>query len=60
MTAPTQIQIDGIISFFNQSIQEGKLDSNYSVYYKPQLIGRTDGYDQLYKTIQLFQHCNSD
>lgn len=59
MTAPTQIQINSVISFFNQYIQEGKLDSNYSVYYKPQLIGRPDENDQLYRTIQSFQHWNS-
>ncbi|CAO1316068.1 unnamed protein product [Diamesa tonsa] len=55
---PSQNQIDSIISFFTQSIQEGKLNSNYSIYYKTQLIGQTDENDQLFKTIKSFQHWN--
>ena len=60
MSSPSQNQIDSILSFFSQSIQGEKLDSNYSVYYKTQLIGLTDENDRLYKTIKSFQHWYSD
>lgn len=60
MSSPSQHQIDSILSFFTKSVQERKLDSNYLIYYKTQLIGQTDENDQLFKTFKSFQHWNTN
>lgn len=60
MISPSQNQINGILKFFTQSIQDGNLDQNYSIYYKTQLTGFTNENDKLYKIVKSLQNWKSD